>query len=502
MNLLDQIIAAMSPSAGLARARARLALDNVRSYEAARPGNRRIENWRRTDSGPRGEAEQGAQRIRTLTRNLLQNNGYARKAHAKLVSSTVGTGITGSVMGLDGKPANRRLRSEYARFVDNADWMGEQDLNGLQLTLARALYSDGDVLLRRYRADFSTGRPAYQFQVLEIDHIDFAKSSLYGSTGSWIERGIEYDADGRKVALWLLPDHPANISRHLRGTWESVRVPIGDVVQVYDVLRPGQDRGVSIFAAAIMPLNELAAYLDREAMRKNIEACLVGFVQSPEPAGQGGLDLGVKSAPDEAGNRVTEFVPGMIHYTKPGESFQPGPVAPVGDMSPFIRQMGFLAAAGVGVMYEHMSGDMSGVNYSSYRVGSFDFGQFAEQQQWQVLIPRMGRMLARGFIDGAMAQSLPGAAAASIRWTPPRPITSPDPEKDARAAKLEMDMFSRTLSELAEERGWTLPELVERIKADRELIQAELGVDTMALNAALARTAAAAPPTEGTATNA
>lgn len=502
MNWLDALVAAVSPAAGLNRVRARLALDQVRAFEATRPGNRRIESWRRSDGGPRGEAQLGADQLRRLVRDLQRNNGYARKAHAKLVSSTVGTGITGSVISAAGKPAVARLRDAWTRFVDEADYNGEQDLNGLWLTIARALYADGDVLLRRYNlpSDAGTRTPPVRFQVLEIDHLDVSKSSLYHGEDGMIDRGIEYDANGRKVALWLYPDHPLNLTGHLRQRWESVRVPIGEVVQVFDMLRPGQDRGVSIFSAAIMPLNELAAYLDREAMRKNIEACLAGFITSPEPTNMGGLQVGVTTGTDSAGNATLGFEPGMIHRMKPGESFQAGPVAPVGDMGPFVRQMGFLAAAGVHVMYEHMTGDMSGVNYSSYRVGSFDFGQFAEQQQWQVLIPRAGRMFARGFIDGAGVLQLPGAAGASIRWTPPRPITSPDPEKDARANKLEVDMFARSLSELAEERGWTLPELVERIAADRTLIQDALGVDSLQLNKLLnpAPSAPPAAPTEGT----
>jgi len=506
MNWLDRAIAAVSPTAGLNRVRARLALDQVRAFDATRPGNRRIESWRRSDSGPRGEAQLGADQLRRLVRDLQRNNGYARKAHAKLVSATVGTGITGSVITSTGRPASRLLRDAWMRFVDEADYMGEQDLNGLWLTIARALYSDGDVLLRRYPVAFdaNTRTPPVRFQVLEIDHLDVAKSSLYQTGDGHIDRGIEYDATGRKVALWLLPDHPLNLTGHLRQRWESVRVPIGDVVQVYDMLRPGQDRGVSIFSAAVMPLNELAAYLDREAMRKNIEACLAGFVVASQPVGEGGWQAGASTGTDEAGNATLEFVPGMIHRLKPGEDFRSGPVAPVGDMGPFVRQMGFLAAAGVHVMYEHMTGDMSGVNYSSYRVGSFDFGQFAEQQQWQVQIPRAGRMFGRGFIEACSALQLPGAAGASVRWTPPRPITSPDPEKDARANKLELDMFTRSLSELAAERGWTLAEMAEQIAADRTLIADALNVDILHLNKLLhpaAPNPAAAPapaPTEGT----
>ncbi|WP_310498304.1 phage portal protein [Sandarakinorhabdus sp.] len=475
MSFLDDIIGAFAPGMALDRVRARMALDKLREYEAARPGNRRVESWRRRDAGPQGEVARGASDVRRLVRDLLRNNGYATRAHRKLVSATISTGITGAVLDAKGRPASAALRDTWNRYVDEADWCGEHDLYGLQMLIARAVYSDGEALLRRYRTSFdaNTRTPPFRWQVLEVDHIDAGKFDLVrgAADNGFIDRGIEYDARGRKVALWLYPDHPQNLTPYLRSRFESERVPIGEVVQIYDTLRPGQDRGVSIFSPAIMPLSDLADYLTKEAMRKSIEAALAVFITTPENPDQGGLTLGAgagsdAASTDGAGNTLSRLMPGMITRLKPGEAVDPGPVAPVGDMSPFVQQMGFLAAAGVGVMYEHMTGDFRNVNYSSFRVGSFDFGQFIEQQQWLVFGQRMCRPMAQGFTEGVAALGISGAAGVNLRWTPPNPVVSPDPEKDARADKLQVEMLVKAPSEISGARGWQHGEMLERIAAD------------------------------------
>jgi lambda family phage portal protein len=474
MNSFERLLAIIAPGAALTRMRARMALDAVRDYDAARP-NRRVESWRRNGGSGMGEAAKGAAPVRALVRDLLRNNGYAQRAHRTLVSSTVGTGITGSPLGPNGKLASRTIRDTWDRFTDNADFLGEHDLYGLQMLIARAVYADGEALLRRYRVDFGANEkvPPFRFQVLEVDYIDTSRSSLVGNTAAsgYIDRGIEYDAKGRKVALWLHPDHPGNMTPYLRNRYESTRVPLGEVTQIFDALRPGQDRGVSMFAAAALPLLDLAGYLEREAMRKSIEACLSLFVTTPDDPTA--TSLGATGGPgaatkDSLGNSLTRIAPGMINYLKPGESIEPGPVAQVGDMTPFIMQQQLLAAAAGGVMFEHMTGDFRNVNYSSYRVGSFDFARTIEQLQWNVFGFKMCRPMAAAFTEGAQAIGIAGANGVKLRWTPPSAVTSPDPLKDANADTVQMRNLTMAPSEVAERRGWNYAEMLERIAADRE----------------------------------
>jgi len=480
MNWLDQALAAVAPRTALARARARMALDAVREYDAARPGNRRVESWRRSGGGPQSEVSRGATPVRQLVRDLLRNNGYAQRAHRTLVASTIGTGITGSPLGPNGKLASRAVRDAWDRYVDNADFHGEVDLYGLQMQVARAVYADGEALLRRYRLPFDANEknPPIRWQVLEADYIDTAKLSLTDSDG-YTDRGIEYDTQGRKVALWLYPDHPGNMTPYIRSKFTSVRVPLGEVVQVFDALRPGQDRGVSIFSGAVMPLLDLAGYLEREAMRKSIEACLAIFITSPEDAQLGAVGGAGAATTDALGNNLTRIAPGMINRLKPGESIEPGPVASVGDMTPFIMQQQFLAAAAGGVMFEHMTGDFRNVNYSSYRVGAFDFARGIEQQQWLVFGHKMCKPMAAGFIEGAQALGIAGAAQVKLRWTPPSAVTSPDPLKDANADTVMMRNLTMAPSEPVERRGWNYAEMLERIKADMTAADEMLGPGTM-----------------------
>ena len=474
MSWFEDAIAAVAPGLAFNRARARMAYEAVRDYDAARP-QRRQESWRRANTGAVVEVGKGALPVRNAVRDLIRNNGYAQRAHRTLVSSTVGTGIVGTPQTTAGTLASVRTRDAWNRWVDNCDFDGHHDLYGVQNMLARTMYESGEGLLRFHRQSFGANEKIapVRLQVLEPDFIDITKNSN-GNDGGWIDRGIEYDAQGRKLALWLLPDHPGNLSPYLRTRFTSDRVPVGEVEQVYEMLRPGQDRGISIFAAAVLPLKDLADYFEAEATRKRIEACLALFITSPEDLSGSGLGITTGGATsDSLGNSLTRLAPGMMTRLKPGEDVTPGPVAPVGDMTPFVQQMQFLAAAAGGVMFEHMTGNFSNVNYSSYRVGSFDFARQIEQIQWLTLGPRMTRPMSDRFNEAGRAASIL-TADVKVRWTPPSAVTSPDPLKDANADSTQMRNLTMAPSEVSEKRGWNHAELLNRIGDDLSLADAML----------------------------
>jgi capsid protein len=48
-------------------------------------------------------------------------------------------------------------------------------------------------------------------------------------------------------------------------------------------------------------------------------------------------------------------------------------------------------AAGVGLTYELLTGDLSQVNYSSIRAGLLEFRRRMEALQWQLLVPGLCR---------------------------------------------------------------------------------------------------------------
>lgn len=463
MGWFDTMAAAVSPGWALQREAAKWKLAQLRSYEAAgKP--RRWDSWRRPASGARTEVGAGAAGTRNAVRALMRDNGYAQSALRTMLRASFATGIVGTPLVTGGKP-NPATLDAWTRWCDECDFDGHHDLYGLQLLAGRTFYESGDALVRYLRQDFARGDKVapVRIRILEPDFIDDAKSAV-GNDGSWIDRGIAYDARGRKTGLWLHDQHPGDLTRYLRSKFSSSFVPLGEVEHVYEMLRPGQDRGISTFAAAVAPLKDLQDYFEAEAMRKRIEACTAAFVTKPDEAGVPPIG-GQLLTDGETGLPSVRLSPGTVQRLNPGESIQF--VTPTGspDISAFAEQMQFMAAAAGGVMFEHLSGNFSKVNYSSYRVGSYDFSGAIEQRQYLTLIPRLCRPMGRRFAEAAQIAQIVKQDV-TFRWTPPPAITSPDPLKDAKADELLLRLGRRSPSQLAERDGYTWPEMLDQIGED------------------------------------
>lgn len=433
MDWLERGIAAVAPVWAVQRAQARLALDMVRAYDAAKTG-RRTENWRATNASANAEIGAGAARIRARTRDLVRNNPWAAQAVRKLSSKTIGTGIIPRLrVGKDEIERKRAAADQWNAFAENCDPQGQQDFYGLQRLAARTMYESGEVLVRYHYRPSSWNLPVpLQLELLEPDYID---SSITRSeaNGNIIIQGIEFDKYGRRVAYRLFDEHPGEvISSWLKRGLQSHRVPASEISHIFDPLRPGQARGVSMFTAAALRLRDLDDYDDAELMRKKVAACFAAIVKRPASPTSSAAALGV-STTDEKGRKVETLNPGRIQYLETdGEITFANPPAAEGYME-FMTMQLHAVAAGTGVTYEQLSGDLSRANLSSLRAGSMDFWDFVDQQQWHVFIPQMCAPTWRrvGALLGATgkrnaAQDYPAV------WTPPGRKYL-DPQKDVAA---------------------------------------------------------------------
>ena len=93
-NALDNVISFFNPQAGAKRARARLALDQARSYEGAQ-GGRRNQNWQTPSTSADAALGPSLERLRNRSRDLTRNNPFAARAVQVLVNNTVGGGVLG-----------------------------------------------------------------------------------------------------------------------------------------------------------------------------------------------------------------------------------------------------------------------------------------------------------------------------------------------------------------------------------------------------------------------
>ncbi len=462
---LDRAVDWLSPRWGLERARARAAAAILLSYEAAR-SDRRTSGWNTADSGANAEIGPALSRLRQRSRDLIRNNAYATNALDELAGQAVGTGITAQA-----KPANRdetlarQINEAWRIWVDECDADGQLDFYGLQDLAVRMVIESGECLVRIRRRFADDGfRVPMQIQVMEPDYLDTRKTEET-KTGRIIQ-GVEFDLLGRRIAYWLYPDHPGDITVGFsRANLASRRVPADLILHIYRKKRQ-QVRGVPWLAPVIITMRDLDEYSEAELVRKKIEACFATFVTQPDATE--GPSLGETSTD---GSQVVETMePGMIKYLRPGEEVAFATPSGHGEgYRDFMRDTQTKTAVGIGLTYEQMTGDLSNVNYSSYRAGMLSFRTKMDQFRWLCFIPMFCRPVRGWFIDTAYAAGLIAARDYFTEWAPPS-YGSVDPEKDANATRAKIRLGTKTWPQAVGEEGYDPEEQIAAIQRTNEAL--------------------------------
>jgi lambda family phage portal protein len=462
--LLDRALELVSPRIALRRAQARVALDQVRAYEASTLG-RRGAGWNPSGGSSSSELGFGLARIRNRARQLFRDNEYALAAIDARVSNAVGTGITV-------RPVDARERQVWDRWWNTTACDADGILNGPALVrlVDTHLEVDGEVLIRRRTRRPEDGLEVpLQLQVIEADQLDESRTGLID--GRVCLLGVAHDALGRRVGYYLHREHPGELATAALPRRDSVFVPASEVLHVFDRRRATQIRGVSRLAATLMRLRNLADYEDAELVRKKIEACFVAFVTTDSDTTHLSGDLlSLDSNTRKAGEKVS---PGMIKYQRPGETVEFGDPSPSAGGGEFTRRQLHAIAVGAGITYAQLTGDMSQANFASNRMGLIQFRQLIDQHQWLVLVPQVIEPIRLWF-----------RFAGRFDLTSAHKITMPrrhyvDPLKDELAAKEATRGGSLSLSEVIRERGDDPDEVFAEIAAERAKLKAlGLVVDT------------------------
>ncbi len=465
MNLIDRAIAELSPSWAVKRLQARNALSVLAHYDAATTGNRGA-SWRRS-SADADNASANRQRLAFVARDMVRNTPLALRAQTVICNNVVGDGIIWKVSGGTKTRAEKLRRAMKAHFdTTRIDADGRSNLYGLQRLVMNALIDDGEVLIRRRRRSNRDGLTLpFQLEVLEIDHLDGSRDRILGNAGAEgeVREGIEYDVIGRRIAYWLFPQHPgATIG--LRKSLVSRRVPAAEVIHIYRQDRPKQMRGVSWFAPVAMALQDLADGQDAQIMRQKIAACFAAFRVAPE------ADYTVpgQEAADIAG--LTTLIPGRVQNLAPGEDIRFANPPGVEGYDKFTRLVLQTVAAGMGITYEALSGDLSQVNFSSARMGRMEMDRNVSAWQWLLMIPQMMQPIAAWAVeafDMSSGQMRPSSDLV-VDWVPPhRMLVDPAREIPALRDKVKAGFASR--QGVVRELGFDPEDLTREQIEDRDL---------------------------------
>lgn len=464
-NLLDRAIGWFAPRSAWHRIRWRAEL--ARAYEAASPRDR----WRPRRAGASPDADHlgDAATLRNKARALVQNVPYIRAGLEALVSHVVGTGIAIRW------PNDPRATQAMAAWATQCDADGRLDLFGLQAAAYRAMEQDGEVLVRLETVSpRSTTSVPLRLRLIEADLLDNTRTSG-AEAGNILVNGIEYSPDGRPAAYWLLPEHPGDAflrAGGLRST--SQRVPASQIVHLYRPERPGQGRGFTRLAPVIARVRDLQLYEDAELARKNLESRLSVLVSgdasqmaNPPQPGEAADPTTARATGDLgqlASGGITELPAGLnVQVVEPKAA--PGHVE-------YVKHQLHIIAAGMGVTYEMLTGDMKEVNFSSARVRMLLFRRDAEATQWNLLIPRLLMPVLKAWQDAGELSGRLRAIQGAPHFSPPK-WDYVNPQQEIDAIVNEMGSGLTSLTEQIRRRG----DDPDRVFADMDADAKRLGLD-------------------------
>lgn len=415
-NAIDSILSAVSPQWALSRTRARLALQILDSkasgYDAAGKGRRNT--WSRgSDKSQNGENRNALPIVRARHRDLVRNNAYAASAVNVRVAYTIGDGIMPAAWHPTSKQkadrANKLMR-EWAQSTD-CDIEGRSNLAALESLAFRAISESGEALVLRQMVNDRRLPVPLKLRLIEGDYIDQSRDRVTDSGIEWVQ-GVGIDtASFHRRGYWLLSQHPGD-----GGVRSGSFVSAAGVAHAFDVLRPGQVRGLPAGLAAMTRMRNLEDFQDARVETQKIAALLGVIARS---------DKGDSVLPEK-------LEPGMLAVLAAdgGEDFSTIVPPTVSGQHEFVVEESRLIAKCYGITYEALVGDLTGVNFTSGKMGRTDMLLNVRSWRKHIMINQLLNPIGQWFLEAA---ALAGHDLAGVRfvWVAPR-LEMVDAERETK----------------------------------------------------------------------
>lgn len=439
------------------------------AFEAASVG-RRLRGWAPGSSGPNALNLGNVHLMRSRSRDAVRNNAWIANGLRNWVADEIGTGITPRSQAGD-EQFRKDANALWQVFVKECDADGVLDFYGMLALAARSRKEAGEVFIRMRSRRTSDGLAVpLQLQLLEAE---FCPVELTDITRN-IRAGIQFNGVGQRTAYWMYRNHPGEMDAQ---GMEKVAVPAETVIHHYMPLRPGQLRGIPETIQALIKAKDFDEYDDAELQRKKTKSAHTGAITRPD-FGEEDYKFdpftGEQLRTGEDGTGLTNVEAGSLFQLLPGEDIKlfDGDSSGAG-YADFIRQQLLGVAAGMGVPYEILSGDMSKINDRTLRAILNQYHRLLEQTQWLFTIPQICDRVWKSFIDHAvMSGALIAPDYDRRKWDYQRVEWRTDgwaylhPVQDVQSKVMQVNAGFKPRSAVVAETGWDADEVDRQQAAD------------------------------------
>jgi len=323
-NLMDRMVAAVSPERGLKRMAARATLAAATSlssggsptepggrlfgrgsYNAANSSRRQTRNWFARPRSANADYIGGQKTLVGRSIDAWENMPMGTAAIERRVTFTIGTGLM-AIPEIDAAAVGvapdqvaaiaARIATDYDEYMASTDPDAERTSTGygLQDVIYRGALLGGDILQVRVMPESQPGRrSSTSWKLYEAHWIVSPMGHLEGEVltsgegaGNVCVAGVEMDAYSAPVAFHVLKKDPGSFG--YRMVDDTVRIPawgektdLPTAVHIMIKLRAAQARGVPLLAPVLETLKQVSDLTEAELFAAVLTAMLAIIYKSP-----------------------------------------------------------------------------------------------------------------------------------------------------------------------------------------------------------------------------
>lgn len=474
MSFIREMLGIPSPSA---RGRKSLHVAG-RKYTSADVG-RLFADFQGSPSSGDEELYVALEKLRNRSRDLDRNEPLVRGFFDTMRTNVIGPkGMRLQVKARNNRDSNLDTRGNtaveaaWAEFSmkGNCTPCGQFSMRSLSSLALSCALRDGEAFFQVVFGK-EVGPHGIAFHPFEPDMIDEKKNARL-KNGNRIRMGVELNRYNRPVAYWKKRNHPGDQTFASISDTTETRIPADNIIHVKMLRRFGQTRGEPSLAPVISTFKMINGHREAELVASRIAASKMGFFTS-----ESGEQFPVDEDGNEAAIPVTDVSPGTFWQLPPDMSFTAfDPSHPSTAFGDFQKNVLMSTAAGLGVSYEELTGDVSGVSYSSLRqvaISERDF--YTEVQEWfkeQFMYEVYSRWLNHAFEFGVVRMPVERVGkflqsstfrCRGWKWV--------DPQKEVNAVKEALHLGIMSMTEASDQLGYDLEETFSQIVREKEMAE-------------------------------
>lgn len=424
--------------------------------------------------------------LRARSRDLAHNDVHVKKFLRVIKSNVVGRSgikLQSKVRNSNGSIDELAVQAIETAWADFGKWgvanaKGSMTFVEMQNLFWDHMLRDGEVLIMKVRTN-RVNRFGYGLQYLDPEVLEIQNNQELRN-GNKVRTGVELDSFGIPVAYHLSSIDTTHKTYYTFAGKGYIRIPADQIIHRFFSEYADQVRGIPAAAVAMTRIKNLDGYEQAEIISKRVSASKMGFfTRNSEGDGYEGEE-------DSDGSISMDASPGVLEELPDGVGFAEfNPTHDGNSYDSFVNNFLHSIATGLGISHHSLTGNMSGVNFSTARIALIeDRDFFMAMQDWFVacfIEPVFNDWLESALLRGQLRIPTGGTLRPSdleryrTATFQPRRWLWVDPLKDMTANEKAVSLGLTSRRALIAEQGKDPDEVFAEIAAEQEKLR-ELGI--------------------------